>query len=227
MLDPKRPFMLGQPMSKPVTKFETPSDAPKPGKQQKKLKLPAGLADLNLPNLLTVARILAIPVIVVLAISNVDLFRWLALLVFVAAAITDFFDGALARMLNQTSELGKMLDPIADKLLVAALLLAFCWDRTFSVFDLIPATAILMREVFVSGMREFLGGKNVSVPVSRLAKYKTTLQLIALAILLAEPMMPGLRLFSDLVLWSAAALTVWTGWSYWKGMAVHLKDAVK
>jgi phosphatidylglycerophosphate synthase len=80
---------------------------------------------------------------------------------------------------------------------------------------------------FVSGMREFLGAKNVSVPVSRLAKYKTTLQLIALAILLAEPMMPGLRLFSDLVLWSAAALTVWTGWSYWKGMAVHLKDAAK
>lgn len=80
---------------------------------------------------------------------------------------------------------------------------------------------------FVSGMREFLGAKNVSVPVSRLAKYKTTLQLIALAILLAEPMMPGLRLFSDLVLWLAAALTVWTGWSYWKGMAVHLKDAAK
>lgn len=184
----------------------------------------SGLASLNLPNLLTVGRILAIPVIVVLAITNVDLFRWLALVIFVIAAITDFFDGALARMLDQTSALGRMLDPIADKLLVAALLIAFAWDRTFSVFDLIPATAILMREVFVAGLREYLGGQNITVPVSMLAKYKTTVQLIALGILLAEPVMPGLRLLSDLVLWLAAVLTLWTGWGYWRSMQKHLGE---
>lgn len=221
VLDPKHAIMLGLLMSEHVTKFETPTEPPK------QTKLQASLGKLNLPNLLTVGRILAIPVIVILAISNVDLFRWLALLVFIIAAITDFFDGALARMLGQISDLGKMLDPIADKLLVAALLLAFAWDRTFSVFDLIPATAILMREVFVSGLREYLGGKNIAMPVSRLAKYKTALQLIALGILLAEPVVPSIRLISDFALWFAALITLWTGWAYWKSMSDHLSPVAK
>lgn len=186
-------------------------------------KVPA----LSLPNMLTIGRIIAIPVIIGLAITNVDLFRWLALILFVLAAITDFFDGMLARLLGQMSALGRMLDPIADKLLVGALIVAFAWDGTFSVFDLIPATAIIIREIFVSGLREFLGGKNVTLHVSWLAKYKTTIQLIAMGILLAEPLMPGLRLISDAVLWLAGILTVWTGWSYLQGAMPHMSEEPK
>lgn len=183
-----------------------------------------GLMSLSLPNLLTVLRILAIPVIVALAITDVTLFRWLALIIYAIAAITDFLDGFLARVMNQMSDLGRMLDPIADKLLVGALLIAFAWDHTFSVFDLIPAIAILMREIFVSGLREYLGGSNIVLPVSKLAKYKTTLQLIALGFCLAETLLPGLRFISDVLLWSAAALTLWTGMAYWRGASQHMSD---
>jgi len=173
---------------------------------------------LSLPNLLTVLRILAIPVIVILVLPpGGGILRSLALVIYILAAITDFLDGFLARMMNETSPLGRMLDPIADKLLVAALLLAFAFDHTFSLFDLIPALAILLREIFVSGLREFMGTQNVIMPVSMLAKYKTTVQLIALGICMAEPMAPELRLISDAVLWLAAVLTIWTGWNYWRG----------
>ncbi len=173
---------------------------------------------LSLPNLLTVLRILAIPVIVILVLPpGGGILRSLALVIYILAAITDFLDGFLARMMNETSPLGRMLDPIADKLLVAALLIAFAFDHTFSLFDLIPALAILLREIFVSGLREFMGTQNVIMPVSMLAKYKTTVQLIALGICMAEPMAPELRLISDAVLWLAAVLTIWTGWNYWQG----------
>lgn len=185
---------------------------------------PEKKSGLSLPNLLTVLRILAIPVIVILAISDIGLFRWLALILYVLAAITDFFDGLLARMMGAVSPLGRMLDPIADKLLVGALLIAFAWDRTFSVFDLIPALAILLREIFIAGLREYLGSQNVIMPVSMLAKYKTTVQLIALGIVMAEPVLPGLRLISDAALWLAGILTVWTGWSYWRGAAEHMRE---
>ncbi|MBU1173895.1 MAG: CDP-diacylglycerol--glycerol-3-phosphate 3-phosphatidyltransferase [Alphaproteobacteria bacterium] len=172
---------------------------------------------LSLPNLLTVLRILAIPVIVILAISGADLLRTLALVIYILAAITDFFDGLLARMMGETSPLGRMLDPIADKLLVGALLVAFAWDHTFSLFDLIPAFAILLREIFVSGLREFMGTQKIIMPVSMLAKYKTAMQLIALGICMAEPMAPEIRLIADAGLWLAAGLTIWTGWNYWRG----------
>jgi len=174
--------------------------------------------------MLTIARIIAIPVIVGLTVTNVDFFRWIALILFVLAAITDFFDGFLARVMNQSSPLGRMLDPIADKLLVGALLLALAWDQTFSLFDLIPATIILCREIFISGLREYLGSENVILPVSRLAKYKTTVQLVALAILIAEPLLPDLRLVSDVFLWGAALLTLLTGWNYWAGAQKHMTE---
>lgn len=172
---------------------------------------------LSLPNLLTILRIVAIPVIVLLVISGMDFLRTIALAIYILAAITDFFDGLLARMMGETSPLGRMLDPIADKLLVGALLIAFAWDQTFSIWDLIPATAILLREIFVSGLREFLGTQNVIMPVSMLAKYKTAVQLIALGICMAQPMVPEIRLIADAALWLAAVLTIWTGWSYWQG----------
>jgi len=177
---------------------------------------------LSLPNLLTVLRIVAIPVIVVLAITDLGLFRWLAFILYVLAAVTDFFDGLLARIMNDISPLGRMLDPIADKLLVGALLIAFAWDRTFSLFDLVPAIAIMLREIFVSGLREFLGTKNVIMHVSWLAKYKTAVQLIALGICMLEPLLGGIRLIGDAALWLAAILTVWTGWSYWSFAWKHM-----
>lgn len=179
-------------------------------------------APLSLPNLLTIARIVVIPIIVVLAISGIELFRWLALALFVLAAITDFLDGLLARIMGQMSPLGRMLDPIADKLLVGALLIAFAWDRTFSAFDLIPAIAIMLREIFISGLREYLGARNVVLAVSWFAKYKTTVQLVAIGVLMAEPLVPDLRLLSDALLWIAAVMTIWTGLSYWNGAQKHL-----
>ncbi len=178
----------------------------------------------DIPNYLTYGRIIAIPFIIVLALWGSDMLRWVALVLFALAAITDFFDGYLARKWGTVSPIGQMLDPIADKLLVGALLIAFAYDGTFSKFDLIPAIAIMMREIFISGLREFLGNKKIILPVSMLAKYKTTVQLVALGLLFALPMMPVFGLISDIFLWVAAALTLWTGWSYWQGALKHLRD---
>jgi len=181
----------------------------------------------SLPNLMTFGRILAIPFIIILALSQSDTLKWLALILFALAAITDFFDGYLARKWGQVSAIGQMLDPIADKLLVGALLIVFAFNKTFSALDLIPAIAIMMREIFVSGLREYLGNQKISLPVTMLAKYKTTVQLIAIGILFAEPMMPSLSLISDIFLWSAAALTVWTGWGYWSIALKHMLNDTK
>ena len=176
------------------------------------MQIPASLR--QLPNQLTMARILAIPVICLMLVIGWEWLRWLALIIYVAAAVTDWFDGFLARTMNQSSDLGKMLDPIADKLLVGALLVTFAWTRDFSGWELIPAIAILIREIFVSGLREYLGGKDVSVPVTFLAKWKTTVQLVALFFVIVDGLLPSFTLISAGLLWLAAALTVWTGWQY-------------
>ncbi len=176
------------------------------------MQIPASLR--QLPNQLTVARILAIPVICLMLVIGWDWLRWLALIIYVAAAITDWFDGFLARTMNQSSDLGRMLDPIADKLLVGAALVTFAWTRDFSGWELIPAIAILVREIFVSGLREYLGGKNVSVPVTFLAKWKTTAQLVALFFVIVDGLLPSFGFISGALLWIAAGLTVWTGWQY-------------
>lgn len=177
----------------------------------------------KLPNYLTYARIAAIPVIMLFLLADNTVLRWLALLLYIAAAVTDYYDGALARKYGTVSAIGRMLDPIADKLLVGALLLVFCFDGSFGAWDLIPATIILLREIFVSGMREFMGTEKIVVPVSKLAKYKTTVQLVALAVVIAEPLIPGMRELSDILLWLAAILTAITGWQYWQGVATHFR----
>ncbi len=180
------------------------------------MDIPAPLR--QLPNQLTVARIVAVPVICLLvALStdwHVDFLRWLALLIYVAAAITDWLDGFLARRMQLSSDLGKMLDPIADKLLVGALIVTLAWTHDFSGYDLIPAIAILMREIFVSGLREFMGKRDVSVPVTFLAKWKTTVQLVMLFVVMLGGIWHGMWFISDILLWLAGALTVWTGWQY-------------
>lgn len=177
----------------------------------------------RLPNWLTWARIAAIPVIMVLLLAGHPALRSIALFLYIAAAVTDYFDGYLARKFGSVSAIGRMLDPIADKLLVGALLLVFCFDGSFGVWDLIPATVILLREIFVPGLREFMGTEKIVVPVSKLAKYKTTVQLLALGFVIAEPIVPGMREVSDIALWLAAILTAITGWQYWSGVTAHLK----
>jgi cardiolipin synthase len=180
----------------------------------------------SLPNLLTYARIVAVPAVVFCSYIPGDAGRITALIIFVAAAITDFFDGYLARAWQQQSALGRMLDPIADKLLVAASLLVLVADGTIAGWSLWAAVIILSREILVSGLREFLGGVAVSVPVSRLAKWKTTFQMVALAFLLIGPAGEPLFAYTMEVglslLWLAAILTLYTGYDYFRAGFRHL-----
>src|SRR5690606_6862541 len=149
----------------------------------------------NLPNLLTYARIMAVPLIVLCfflegRLESSDFARWSALFIFVAASVTDYLDGYLARSWKQTSNIGRMLDPIADKLLVATsllLLVAADTQRTISGWSLWAAIIILCREILVSGLREYLAALKVSVPVTKLAKWKTTIQMVAIGFLLVGP----------------------------------------
>ncbi|GGA45258.1 CDP-diacylglycerol--glycerol-3-phosphate 3-phosphatidyltransferase [Pelagibacterium lentulum] len=178
----------------------------------------------KVPNYLTYGRIFAIPVIMALLLADGDVWRWLALALYIIAAITDFFDGYLARKYGTVSAIGRMLDPIADKLLVGALLLVFFLDGTFGVWELIPATIILLREIFISGLREFMGNEKIVVHVSSLAKYKTTIQLVALALVIAMPVVPVLTIPALALFWLAAILTAITGWQYWQGAISQIAD---
>jgi cardiolipin synthase (CMP-forming) len=176
---------------------------------------------LSLPNVLTYGRLVAVPAVVVLLFWPEDRWsRWAALAIFIAAAITDYLDGYFARAYAQQSALGRMLDPIADKLLVAACLLMLVADGTIRHSALWAAIVILCREILVSGLREFLAELKVSVPVSRVAKWKTTLQLVALGFLIAGPagesVLPGTIFVGTGLLWVAAVLTLYTGWDYLK-----------
>ncbi len=177
----------------------------------------------NIPNYLTFLRIIAIPFIVILTLAESDNLRLLALLLFVLASISDYFDGYLARKWNIISSLGQMLDPIADKLLIGSLLVVFAFDGTFNLFDLVAAIIILMREIFISGLREFLGNKNIKLPVSFVAKYKTAVQMLAFILLFAEPIFPILILLSDIFLWLAAILTIWSAYLYWREAKNYFK----
>lgn len=177
---------------------------------------------LLVPNMITIARILAIIPIVWLVMDGDVNLRIVALVIYVLAAVSDWVDGYLARAWNQYSPLGRMLDPIADKLLVGILITALAWDGSLSGWDMIPVVAILFREFFISGLREFLGNTKVVLPVSALAKWKTTMQLVALAIILFERIVPGFGLVSDIVLWLAGILTLWTGWQYLRASWPHL-----
>ncbi len=175
----------------------------------------------QLPNLLTYGRMVAVPVVAACLFAPDEFaMRWLALTVFVVAGITDFFDGYLARVLQQQSSLGRMLDPIADKLLVAASLLMLVSDRSITGWSLWAAIVILCREILVSGLREFLAELRVSVPVTKVAKWKTAVQLVAVGFLIAGPageaLIPGTVAIGLVLLWIAAVLTLYTGWDYMK-----------
>jgi cardiolipin synthase len=180
---------------------------------------------LALPNLLTYGRIAAVPALVACFHVEGNLGHWLALAVFVTASVTDFLDGYIARAWQQQSALGRMLDPIADKLLVAVSLLLLVASGTIGGWSLLAAIVILSREVLVSGLREFLASLRVSVPVSQLAKWKTVLQMVAIGVLLAGPagdrVLPGTSLVGLSLLWISAILTLYTGWDYFRAAVRH------
>ena len=188
----------------------------------------------SLPNLLTLSRILAIPLIVALFWINGDAARWTTLALFTMAGVTDYFDGMLARSMGKISIMGRFLDPVADKLLVSALLIMLVWSANISGLVILPALVILCREILVSGLREFLAGIKVSVPVSNLAKWKTTVQMIALGFLIVGPAGPDIwhpelttTAIGEALLWIAAALTLVTGYDYLQAGLKHMaEDAV-
>ena len=186
---------------------------------------------LALPNVLTYCRIIAVPVVVgclyAQAILGAPLWlRWVALFVFIAAGVTDFLDGYYARVLNQQSAFGRMLDPIADKLLVASCLLMLAADESIRGWSLWAAIVILCREILVSGLREYLAAIRISVPVSHLAKWKTTIQLVAIGFLIAgqagEKILPQTTLIGLILLWISAIFTIYTGWDYLRAGIHHL-----
>lgn len=180
------------------------------------------------PNLLTYGRILAVPALVACFYVEGYWSNWLALAIFLAASVTDFLDGYLARAWQQQSMLGRMLDPIADKLLVAASLMMLVSSGTIGGWSLLAAVIILCREVLVSGLREFLAELRVSVPVTTLAKWKTTLQMVAIGFLLAGPagdaVVPGVSLVGLSLLWISAILTLYTGWDYFRAGIRHAME---
>jgi cardiolipin synthase len=182
---------------------------------------PGSIRAASLPNLLTYLRILAVPAVALcLILIQGDAGRWWALAIYVVACITDWLDGFLARVWRQQSLLGRMLDPIADKLLVGTTLLMLTHDQTIARAHIAAAVIILCREILVSGLREFLAELNVKVHVTQLAKWKTTLQMVALGILLAGPagdkLVSGVTTSGLALLWVAALLTLWTGYDYLK-----------
>lgn len=166
------------------------------------------------PNLLSVSRIALIPVIVALFYVPGDWPRWLACVIFVIAATTDFFDGWLARNWQMQSPLGRWLDPVADKLLVAAVIVMLV---AFGRAPVLPALVIVLREITVSGLREYLAEVSVGLPVSRLAKWKTAFQMVAIVFLLLGPAGPDWLPVAEIgafCIWVAAVLTLVTGWDY-------------
>jgi len=186
---------------------------------------------LALPNLLTYGRIAAVPAVVACMYWQNILhgglgLRWLALALFIAAAVTDILDGYFARIWGQQSSFGRMLDPIADKLLVSSCLLMLAADDTIRGVSLWAAIIILCREILVSGLREYLAELRVSVPVTQLAKWKTALQNVAVGFLIAgeagDLVIPYVTNVGIALLWLSAILTLYTGYDYFKAGIRHL-----
>jgi cardiolipin synthase len=186
-----------------------------------------------LPNLLTYGRIAAVPAVVLCLYfqevpRNGEWLRWVALAIFIAAAVTDILDGYLARKWGEFTSFGRMLDPIADKLLVSSSLLMLVSDGTIRGWSVFAAVVILCREILVSGLREYLAGLNVRVEVTRLAKWKTTFQMVAVGFLVAgdagDAIVPVVTPIGLSLLWLSALLTLYTGWDYFRAGLRHLID---
>ncbi|HEY9081453.1 CDP-diacylglycerol--glycerol-3-phosphate 3-phosphatidyltransferase [Magnetovibrio sp.] len=184
---------------------------------------------LNVPNVLTVSRILAIPVVLGFIMLGGPLGNWLAFAAYTYACVTDFFDGYLARAWHQQSAFGRFLDPIADKLLVAGVLFMLVGVESISALHILPAAVILCREILVSGLREFLAEAQVGMPVSLLAKWKTTIQMLALGFLIVGDVGPDFGFATTWEigiygLWIAAAITIVTGYDYLRAGLRHIAE---
>jgi cardiolipin synthase (CMP-forming) len=181
----------------------------------------------TLPNLLTLSRIAVIPLVVASFYAPQPYAAWVSCTLFALAGVTDWLDGHVARRWSQTSALGRFLDPIADKLLVAiTLMMLVAFDR-LSATGLLPALVILGREILVSGLREFLAGVSVGLPVSRLAKWKTAIQMVAISVLLVGDAGPSgipVAALGETLLWLAALLTLVTGYDYLRAGLKHMAD---
>ncbi|AKK20307.1 CDP-diacylglycerol--glycerol-3-phosphate 3-phosphatidyltransferase [Candidatus Liberibacter africanus] len=187
----------------------------------------------NIPNMLTYGRILVVPLIVLcFFVQEMEIFatpylmRWIALSLFTIASITDFFDGYLARIWNQTSNIGRMLDPIADKLLISSVLLLMTADGTINSYSTWAAITILCREILVSGLREYLAELQVSVPVTRIARIKTAIQMISIGFLLTGPAckdwIPYITETGTILLWISALMTIYSGYDYFRVGIKHI-----
>ena len=180
----------------------------------------------NLPNILTLSRIVVIPIIVLL--FFIDGNRWLILIIFSIAGITDFFDGYIARSQKKISKVGIFLDPVADKLLVATVILMLVAYDRITGSAILPALIILFREILVSGLREFLAQVRKKLPVSKIAKWKTAIQMIALGFLIIGddgPEFIETVLIGEIGIWLAAVFTIFTGYNYLKvGIKYILKE---
>jgi cardiolipin synthase len=188
---------------------------------------------LSLPNLLTLSRIFAVPILVFLlwpgaqpiSVQPMPLDYAFAFVLYCQMGITDYFDGYLARAQGAVSKLGVFLDPIADKIMIAAVILMLVFTRDVEGWHVIAALIILLREMIVSGLREFLAGLQISVPVSKLAKWKTTFQLVSLGGIILAGALPDwivLKPLALLLLWIAAVLTMITGWDYLRVGIKHM-----
>jgi CDP-diacylglycerol--glycerol-3-phosphate 3-phosphatidyltransferase len=179
----------------------------------------------SLPNALTLIRIGLVPVFVAAFFLPGEVGRWIVFVLFCLAGATDALDGLIARKLGAESPFGRMLDPIADKLIVSAALLMLASDGTLSGIHLVPALVILCREILVSGLREFLAAADVSLPVTRMAKIKTIVQVVAIAALIAssatERMLQGVTILALAGMWIAAGLTFYTGYAYLQAGLSH------
>ncbi len=178
----------------------------------------------DIPNILTWLRVAAVPALWVAFFLPMPSAAWVCAAIFVAASITDYIDGHLARLWQVESSLGRVLDPVADKLLVACALLLLVEDKRVAV---IPALVIICREILVSGLREYLAERQIPMPVTTLAKYKTAAQMVAISILLFAPAIDGepyglCHVAGSALLWVAAILTFVTGYHYWRDGSKHL-----
>ncbi len=182
---------------------------------------------ITIPNILTILRCIGVFAIAVLLVWPFGDVRFAALVIFVLAAVTDWLDGFLARNLNQMSAFGRMLDSIADKLLVGVTLLMLCAEGTIGGLNALAAALILIREIGISGLREHLGTKGVVVPATMFAKWKTTVQLVALAVLIGAPITGApqtIVIFGLVLLWIATVMTLISGWQYVWGTRMAWKE---
>ena len=187
---------------------------------------------IKIPNVLTIGRIILVPIFVITFYIPGFLGDLIPFFIFILASFTDFLDGLLARLYKEESKLGELLDPIADKIMVAAALVLLVMNGTIQHYEVIAAIIILTREILISGLREFLAKSKVSMPVTGLAKFKTFIQMFAIAILLTGESGNRIVNFQDynansigiIFLWLSAFLTLYTGYDYVKKGIDHIAD---